>query len=64
MICELVDDGEEIPGIAKRQDGGMMRRDGCLKFGKRWGLRVCTIEGLVQYLEKHKDRENVTTGTA
>jgi len=41
-ICELV----------KEQDGLMMRRDDCLEFGKKWGLKVCTIDDLVEYLEK------------
>ena len=52
VICELVVDGEELAGTAERVDGGMMRRDGCLAFGRRWGLRVCTIEGLIEYLQK------------
>lgn len=52
VICELVEDGfESADGMAKRVGGGMMRRDGCLEFGKRWGLKVCTIEDLVRYLE-------------
>ncbi|KAL8688552.1 MAG: hypothetical protein Q9224_004853 [Gallowayella concinna] len=51
VICELVEDGEEIEAKAERVSGGMMRRDGCLKFGRRWGLRVCTIEDLVEYVE-------------
>ena len=37
---------------ARRMEAGMMRRDGCLRFARRWGLRVCTIEGLVGYLEQ------------
>ncbi|CAZ81741.1 unnamed protein product [Tuber melanosporum] len=41
-ICELV----------RERDGLMMRRDDCLEFGRKWGLKVCTIEGLVEYLEK------------
>jgi 3,4-dihydroxy 2-butanone 4-phosphate synthase len=41
-ICELV----------KEQDGLMMRRDDCLEFGKRWGLEVCTIDDLVEYLQQ------------
>ncbi len=53
-ICELVEDGEEVEGIAERKEGGMMRRDGCLNFGKRWGLKVCTIEDLVEYVEGHE----------
>lgn len=52
MICELVEDGEEVEGRAVRREGGMMRRDGCLKFGRRWGLKVCTIEDLVAFVEK------------
>ncbi|MCJ1465962.1 3,4-dihydroxy 2-butanone 4-phosphate synthase [Pseudocyphellaria aurata] len=52
VICELVEDGEEVEGKAERREGGMMRRDGCLRFGQRWGLKVCTIEDLVAYVEK------------
>ncbi|KAL8805351.1 MAG: hypothetical protein Q9182_002025 [Xanthomendoza sp. 2 TL-2023] len=51
VICELVEDGEEVEAKAERVSGGMMRRDGCLKFGRRWGLKVCTIEDLVEYVE-------------
>lgn len=51
VICELVEDGEEVEGTAERMGGGMMRRDGCLKFGRKWGLKVCTIEDLVDYVE-------------
>jgi len=52
VICELVEDGEEVEGRAERRGGGMMRRDGCLEFGRRWGLRVCTIEDLVKFVER------------
>ena len=51
-ICELVEDGDEVKGTAVRKDSGMMRRDGCLSFGKKWGLKVCTIEDLVDYVKK------------
>jgi 3,4-dihydroxy 2-butanone 4-phosphate synthase len=51
-ICEIVEDGEEVEGVAERSEPGMMRRDGCLAFGKKWGLKVCTIEDLVAYVEK------------
>ena len=54
VICELVEDGEEVPATAERIAGGMMRRDGCLEFGRRWGLRVCTIEDLVEYVDSHE----------
>ena len=52
VISELVEDGEEIAGQAWRKDPGMMRRDGCLAFGKKWGLKVCTIDDMVKYVEK------------
>jgi 3,4-dihydroxy 2-butanone 4-phosphate synthase len=53
-ISELVEDGIEIQGQAIRGEVGMMRTDGCLAFGKRWGLKVCTIEQLVKYVEKRE----------
>ena len=52
VICELVSDGEEMIGVAERKASGMMRRDACLKFGRRWGLKVCTIEDLVEHVER------------
>ena len=53
VIAELVEDGEVVEGVpAIGGDNDMMRRDGCLKFGKRWGIKVCTIEDLIEYLEK------------
>jgi 3,4-dihydroxy 2-butanone 4-phosphate synthase len=68
VICELVEDGvESAEGLAERVGGGMMRRDACLEFGRRWGLKVCTIEDLVRYLEgggdaKSADRVNGING--
>ena len=60
VIAELVEDGEIVEGVAEiRGENGMMRRDGCLRFGKKWGIKVCTIEDLVEYLEK---TEGVTNG--
>ncbi|KAH8801620.1 3,4-dihydroxy-2-butanone 4-phosphate synthase [Xylogone sp. PMI_703] len=52
VICEMVEDGESVAGVTEMKEPGMMRRDGCLEFGKKWGLRVCTIEDLVKYVEK------------
>ncbi|KAH1493392.1 hypothetical protein LV164_006953 [Aspergillus fumigatus] len=53
VIAELVEDGDLVEGIPEiRGNNGMMRRDGCLKFGKKWGIKVCTIEDLVEYLER------------
>ncbi|KAF2874553.1 DHBP synthase RibB-like alpha/beta domain-containing protein [Massariosphaeria phaeospora] len=56
VICELVTDGEEVPGKAERHGGGMMRRDDCMAFGRQWGIRVCTIEDLVAYIEKNEGK--------
>lgn len=58
VISEIVEDGEEIEGKAERREPGMMRRDGCLAFGKEWGLKVCTIEDLVGYMERTQGKEN------
>ncbi|KAI0133650.1 3,4-dihydroxy-2-butanone 4-phosphate synthase [Xylariales sp. AK1849] len=52
VICELVEDGDEIEGRAVRSEPGMMRTEGCLKFARKWGLKVCTIEDLVAHIEK------------
>jgi 3,4-dihydroxy 2-butanone 4-phosphate synthase len=52
VLAELVEDGEEVAGCAERAGGfGMMRRDGCLAFAKKFGLKVVTIEDLVRYIE-------------
>lgn len=40
-ICELV----------RPDDGLMMRRDECVAFARTWGLKVCTIEALVEYVK-------------
>lgn len=64
VICEIVEDGGEIEGRAERAEPGMMRRDGCLAFGKKWGLKVCTIEDLVGYVERTEGKlAKVTTAT-
>lgn len=65
-ICELVEDGEEVDGQALRTEPEMMRRDGCLAFGKRWGLKVCTIEDLVEYVERTEGKlvKKATNGTS
>ncbi|KAF2261976.1 riboflavin biosynthesis protein ribAB [Lojkania enalia] len=56
VICELITDGEEVPGKPERIGGGMMRRDECLAFGRKWGIKVCTIEDLVTYIEENEGR--------
>ncbi|KAJ5169813.1 3-4-dihydroxy-2-butanone 4-phosphate synthase RibB [Penicillium coprophilum] len=54
VIAELVEEeGEVVEGVAEvGGNNGMMRRDGCLRFGKKWGIKVCTIEDLVLYLDR------------
>lgn len=62
VIAELVEDGELVPGVPEiGGNNGMMRRDGCLKFGKKWGIKVCTIEDLVDYVEKTEGSSSVVT---
>jgi len=55
-ICELITDGEVVEGKPEFVGGDMMRRDDCLAFGKRWGIKVCTIEDLVRYIEENEDK--------
>lgn len=52
VICEMITDGEVVPGKPELVGGDMMRRDDCLAFGKKWGIKVCTIADLVAYLEE------------
>jgi 3,4-dihydroxy 2-butanone 4-phosphate synthase len=59
VISEMVVDGEEVAGKAIRKEPGMMRRDDCLAFGKKWGLKVCTIEALVEYVEAKEGKLDV-----
>ncbi|KAI5356787.1 Putative 3,4-dihydroxy-2-butanone 4-phosphate synthase, RibB [Septoria linicola] len=52
VIAEMVEDGEDVLGKAEMSGGfGMMRRDGCLAFARRHGLKVVTIEDLIKHLE-------------
>lgn len=63
VICEMVEDGEEVVGQTVMKEPGMMRRDGCLAFGKKWGLKVCTIEDLVKYVERTEGKLKAANGT-
>ena len=62
VISEIVEDGGEVEGVAELKGSGMMRRDGCLRFGRKWGLKVCTIDDLVAYREVTERKENVNGG--
>lgn len=54
VIGELVEDGEDIPNKAEMSGSyGMMRKDGCLAFAKKFGLCCVTIEDLVRHLESN-----------
>ncbi|KAF3930822.1 hypothetical protein ABW19_dt0200280 [Dactylella cylindrospora] len=44
VICEIV----------REEDGLMARRDDCIAFARKWGLKVCTIEDLVAYVEERE----------
>jgi 3,4-dihydroxy 2-butanone 4-phosphate synthase len=52
VLCEIVDNGEEVPGQAIRSGSGMLRGVRCIEFARKWGLKVCTIADLIDYVEK------------
>ena len=56
VICEMITDGDEVPGKPELVGGGMMRTDECLAFGKKWGIKVCTIDDLVTYIEANEGK--------
>lgn len=56
-LSELIVDGEEVCKKSERKEAGMMRRDECLRFGREWGIRVCTIEALQEYVRGKKKKD-------
>lgn len=64
VISEIVEEGGEVEGRAERKETSMMRRDGCLAFGKKYGLKVCTIEDLVEYVEKKEGKLVLKNGSS
>ncbi|EPS33198.1 hypothetical protein PDE_08160 [Penicillium oxalicum 114-2] len=59
VIAELVETGEVVEGVPEIcGNNGMMRRDACLQFGKKWGIKTCTIEDLVEYLDRTEGVKN------
>jgi 3,4-dihydroxy 2-butanone 4-phosphate synthase len=57
VICEMVIDGEVgLEGRPELVGGWLMRRDDCLEFGRRWGIRVCTIEDMVEFVEAREGK--------
>lgn len=60
VISEIVDPGNEVDGRAEIVGGeSMLRRDGCLAFARKYGLRICTVEGLRDYVEKTEGKLQV-----
>ncbi|KAI9889184.1 MAG: hypothetical protein M1814_005700 [Vezdaea aestivalis] len=62
VICELVEAGLEVEGVPERPGSGMMRAEECQRFAKRWGLKVCTIEALIEYLENGSEKGKEING--
>lgn len=62
VICEMVVDGKQAPGKPEMVGARMMRRDDCLAFGKQWGIRVCTIEDMVSFVEERDGELDVPGG--
>ena len=61
VIGEIVDDGIALPGVAEHAGSfGMLRRDGCLAFGRKFGLKVVTIEDLISYLDEREGLAKTT----
>ncbi|KAF1352714.1 3,4-dihydroxy-2-butanone 4-phosphate synthase [Lizonia empirigonia] len=56
VICEMINDGESVDGKPELVGGGMMRTEDCLAFGKKWGIKVCTIEDMVTYIEQNEGK--------
>lgn len=45
VICELVKPDDPL--------GSMARRDDCFAFAKQWGLKMISIEQLVEYRQSN-----------
>ena len=52
VIGELVKDGAQVVGKTELVGGDVMRRDDCLEFARMWGIKICTIDDMVQWVEK------------
>lgn len=65
VICELIEDGiaPDDHSLPERHGADMMRRDRCLEFARTWGLKICTIDHLVDWLDDD-DRKDVVHGNS
>jgi len=53
VISEIVDPGMDVLGKAEMLGGeSMLRTDGCVAFASMFGLKICTVEGLKEYVEQ------------
>lgn len=53
VIAEVVETPVDVPGKGGEMTGvHMMRGEECLAFGRRYGIKVVTIEALKAYVEK------------
>lgn len=59
VICELVDDGTPVEGQALHRAPEMLRGEQCIRFARKWGIKVCTIADLVDYVEKTEGKLQV-----
>lgn len=53
LLCEIVNDDEE---------GTMARRDECRKFADRWGVKMISIQMLVEWRERKEREERAKSG--
>lgn len=56
VIGELVTDGVAKRGVPAFEGAGMMRARECVAFGREWGIRCCTIEDLVRFVEAREGK--------
>lgn len=59
VICELVDDGTPVEGQALHTGPEMLRGEDCVRFARKWGIKVCTIADLVEHVEKTEGKLQV-----
>ena len=51
LLCELV--CPDDPG------GNMARRDDCWRFAKEWGLKMISVDQLVDYIQNEEGRGKI-----
>lgn len=59
-VKETSTDGSRRPEYSDAV--GMLRAEGCIEFGKKWGIRCCTIEDLVAYVESKEGKLTKVNG--